>query len=63
MYGIYSAKTLENLAKTAHALHNRQTLYEGLFAGQISAAYEAYLQMRGHVEFSIMQLMLCYIYK
>ena len=45
MYGIYNAKTLEHLVKTVHALHSRQTLYEGLFAGQTSAAYEAYLQM------------------
>ena len=47
MYGIYNAKTLENLVKTVHALHSRQTLYEGLFTGQTSAAYEAYLQMHG----------------
>ena len=47
MYRIYNAKTLENLVKTVHALHSRPTLYEGLFAGQTSAAYEAYLQMHG----------------
>ena len=47
MYGAYNAKTLENLVKTVHALHSRQTLYEGLFAGQTLAAYEAYLQMHG----------------
>ena len=45
MYGIYNAETLENLVKTVHALHNRQSLYKGLFVGQTSAAYEAYLQM------------------
>ena len=45
MYGIYNAKNLENLVKTVHALHSRQTLYEGLFAGQNSAANEAYSQM------------------
>ena len=28
MYGIYNAGTLENLVKTVHALHGRQTLYE-----------------------------------
>ena len=43
MYGIYNAETLENLVKTVHALHSRQTLYKGLFAGQTSAAYKAYL--------------------
>ena len=45
MYRIYNAKTLENLVKTVHDLHNRQTLYKGLFAGQTLAAYEAYSQM------------------
>ena len=45
IYGIYNAKTLENLVKKVHALHNRQTLYEGLFEGQTSAACKAYLQM------------------
>ena len=39
--------TLENSVKTVHALHSRQTLYEGLFTGQTSAAYEAYSQMHG----------------
>ena len=47
MYRIHNAETLENLVKTVHALHSRQTLYEGLFAGQTSAAYEAYMQMHG----------------
>ena len=45
MYGIYNAETLENLVKTVHALHSRQTLYENLFAGRTSAAYKSYLQM------------------
>ena len=31
----------------AHTLHSRQSLYESLFAGQTSAAYEAYSQMNG----------------
>ena len=47
MYGIYNAKTLENLVKTVNALHSRQMLYEGLFTRQTSALYEAYLQMHG----------------
>ena len=47
MYGIYNAETLENLVNTVHTLHNRQSLYESLFAGQTSAAYEAYSQMHG----------------
>ena len=47
MCGIYNAEMLENLVKTVHVLHSRQTLYEGLFTGQTSAAYKAYLQMQG----------------
>ena len=47
MYGIYSAETLEKLVKTVYALHSRQSLYESLFAGQTSAAYEVYSQMHG----------------
>ena len=27
MYGIYNSETLENLVKTVHTLHSRQTLY------------------------------------
>ena len=30
-----------------YTLHSRQSLYESLFAGQTSAAYEAYSQMHG----------------
>ena len=45
MYGIYNAEILENLVKTVHALHHRQSLYESLFAGETSAAYKAYSQM------------------
>ena len=45
MYGIYNAETLENLVKTVHALHSRQTLYKSLFTGKTSAAYDAYLQL------------------
>ena len=45
MNGIYNAETLENLVKTVHVLHSRQTLYKNLFAGKTSVAYEAYLQM------------------
>ena len=38
---------MENLVKTVHVLHSRQALYENLFVGKTSAAYEAYLQMHG----------------
>ena len=44
MYGIYNAEILENLVKTGHALHSRQSLYESLFTGKTQEAYESYLQ-------------------
>ena len=47
MYGVYNAETLERLVKTVHALHSRQSMYESLFAGRTSAAYEYYSQMHG----------------
>ena len=47
MYRIYNAETLENLVKTVHTLHSRQILYNGLFAGETSATYEAYSQIHG----------------
>ena len=37
----------KNLVKTVHTLHSRQTLYENLFAGRTSAAYETSSQMHG----------------
>ena len=46
-YRIYNAETLEKLIKTVRVLHNCQSMYESLFAGQVSAAYEAYSQMHG----------------
>ena len=47
MYGVYNAEMLERLVKTVHILYSRQTLYENLFTGKTSAAYEYYLQMYG----------------
>ena len=47
MYGVYNVEMPEKLVKTVHALHSRQTLYESLFTGKTSAAYEYYLQMHG----------------
>ena len=46
-YGIYNAETLEKLVNTVNALHSRQPLYESLFTGKTSAAYEFYSQMHG----------------
>ena len=40
MYGVFYAETLEKLIKTVHALHSRQSMYEKLFAGQITKGYE-----------------------
>ena len=47
MYGVYNAETLEELIKTVHALHSRQSMNEKLFAGEINKAYEYYSQMHG----------------
>ena len=47
MYGVYNAEIPERLIKTVHALHSRQTMYESLFAGRTSAAYQYYSQMHG----------------
>ena len=47
MDGIYNAETLEKLTKTVHTLHSRQSMYQELFIGQITKAYEYYSQMHG----------------
>ena len=47
MYGVYNAETLEKLIKTLHILHSRQSMYEKLFEGQITKAYQYYSQMHG----------------
>ena len=47
MYGVYNAESLEKLIKTVHTLHSRQSIYEKLFAGQITKAHEYYSQMQG----------------
>ena len=41
MYRVYNAETLEKLVKIVQIIHHRQSLIEGLFAGQSAAAYEA----------------------
>ena len=43
MYGVYNAETLEKLMKTVHSMHMRQTLHEKLFAGQLTPAYQWYI--------------------
>ena len=45
MYGVYDAETLKKLTKTVHKSHSRQSMYEKLFAVQITKAYEYYSQM------------------
>ena len=49
MYEIYNTETPERLIKTVHALYGRQTMYENLFAGRTSTAYEYYSQMHGEL--------------
>ena len=40
MYGVYNTETLEKLIETVHALHSTQSMYEKLFAGQITKTYK-----------------------
>ena len=47
MYGVSSTETLEKLIKTVHLLHSRQSMYDSLFTGQMTKAYEYYSQMHG----------------
>ena len=62
MYRIYNAETLEKLVKMVQIIHSRQSLIEGLFAGQSAAAYEAYSQMHRACKIQHYKLILCYIY-
>ena len=41
----YSTETLEELIRTVHTLHSRQSMYESLFAGKVTEAYVYYLKM------------------
>ena len=47
MYGVYNTQTLEKLIKIVHTLHSRQSMYERLFTGEITKAYEYYSQIHG----------------
>ena len=62
MYGVYNVETLEKLVKTAHALHNHQSLVEDLFTGQKVAAYEIYSKCKMLAVLNIMWWMHYYIY-
>ena len=48
MCSVYNGKTLEKLIKAVHTLHNRKSMYEKVFAGQITKAYKHYSQMHSH---------------
>ena len=48
MYGVYNAETLEKLINTVHCMHNTKTLYEKLFARQLTAAYRWYIISHGN---------------
>ena len=63
MYRMYNAEMLENLVKTVHALHSRQTLYEGFLQDRPQQPMKHICKCMAHVVFSIMQLILCYIYE
>ena len=47
MYGVHKVETLEKLIKRVPALHSRQSMYESLFAGQMTKAYKYYSQVHG----------------
>ena len=48
MYRVYSTETLEKLIKAVHYMHNMQTLHEQLFAGQLTSAYQWYINSHGN---------------
>ena len=60
MYGIYNAKTLENLINTVHSIHNTTSSYEKLFAEQQSslALKSLYANSLGLQHYSINSLFL-----
>ena len=60
MYEVYNAEMLERLITMVHALHSRQTMYESIFAGRTSAAYENIHKCMANEVYSIMQLIQCY---
>ena len=47
MYEVYSTETSEKPIKTVHVLHSKQSMYESLFAGQMTKAYKYCSQMHG----------------
>ena len=48
MYEVYSTETLEKFIKTVHHMYNMQTLHENLFAGQLTSAYQWYINSHGN---------------
>ena len=60
MYGVYKAERLEKRIKTAHALHNRQSMYEKLFAG-LTKLTKIILKCMEIVVYNIMPLIQCSI--
>ena len=57
MYGVDSTETLEKLIKTVHTLHSRQSMYESLFVGKVTEAYEYYSQMLKCLEMVVYNIM------
>ena len=57
----YSAEMLEELIKTVHTLYRGQYMYESLFAGKVTEAYEYYSQKHGDcgIEHYAINSMLC----
>ena len=57
MYCVYNSDTLEDMIDTVHKLHNRTTLNEKLFSGQINNWYKSYLSSVGIQHYAINSLL------
>ena len=57
MYGVYNSGTLEDLIDTVHKLHNRTTLNEKLFSGEINNWYNYYSSSAGIQHYAINSLL------
>ena len=63
MYGIYNAKTLENLIHTVQCMHNSTTEIDKLFVGQLNTAYAWYINAPGSQHYVIDSIIVCKNYK
>ena len=57
MYVIYNAKVLEKLIDTVYYIHNKTTINEKLFTGELSTAYTWYVNKQGIQHYAIYSLL------